>query len=236
MWNLFWVGQPIVDIVYVTIAIQLLLIGIMVWHIPEIFRLSLSSLWAGKEKDLHTYLLRHMPFASFSILTFVQTSISGAFVTWLILRKYGICTIWEVGEFYFPLLILGVVILTLSIRLLSYRLWKWLFLPLHRLDYSSLRYILCSWFWSVSLSFCSLLFLLPCPVHICGITVLSLFLLWRIAVIIFLARDLRVAGLCQAHVFLYLCAHEILPYAYLSVAIMGGMLNSEMQEFLWQQV
>lgn len=236
MWELFWVEQPILDAIYLTNLALFVLLTIVVSSVPDLVKVGFATVVSGKEDELYLFVGRHMPWRQFAFYTFLQQSIGCALLVWLFLRRSELIPSGlSLQELYIPAALFGGFLLLLLVRSLLSRIWKWLFIPQVRVTTWRCRELFLAWLWSATLPFLSIALILPTPPLAVAGVVLVFFLLWRIVFIAKMIRSLREVELSSSRVFLYLCAHEILPLVYLLIAVVAETMNSQVQEFLWQR-
>ncbi len=219
---MFWQYQGLTDFLYIVLGVGLVLLlpllGLFSTFAHFLFREKTSSCRA---EDFALLLGRFISPKLFSFLVFLLNAVLGATLCFFILLRYGYLS-WEmtpVEGLAFSVFIAFFILLIILWRRLNFRIWSNLFMSEEEKHLLFRDHALIAYF--RSLSILVLFFLALTPIDKSVILYLFLFGLVFFALMraFFTLRVLSARIENWFSVFLYLCSCELLPWAYILLAL-----------------
>lgn len=219
----FWTGQIIYDVAYLLLLLGLLFLGFASYRIPRLYPRLFEAAVYYKESIFFEEIKRYIAPSFFLLLGRLQFTLSLSLIVYLFLdakgRLVGIAL--EETLLVLSLLFVGIYLYFVLHRLL-YRTLGYVYLTSSL--YNSWRdgYNLLEWLWSFPLYIAILMMTYSGGFEI-GIWLASItFVLWRLFIIRRTLSVLKETNITYLQLSLYLCTHEIAPFALLAwMAIRG---------------
>lgn len=220
MGELFYTGQLGVDAAIIALFILLSGVAFVVARVPRFFPSIYEALVSGREQEFYSYLARYISPVLFRALSYLQ-SIFGLTLAALLFMIRVQHTEWanEPKDLLPFLLLFALILCFFTLHRLGYRLISWVFVPRAERIHWRWRYTLLEWLWGISSILTACVFLIPETGIVGLVCLICFFLLWRTLLFIKSIPCLRTAEIGWFHLFMYLCAHEILPFLCFGAAV-----------------
>lgn len=218
--NNFWVNQPGTDFFILVLFFLWLVAALLLRRIPSVLYWIYEGIKHRRMEEFTAYVKRftHPAWLNMTIHTMEALSFGMAFFVYYRLRGEIALSDYKASILLFAFISLSVGGFFL-IRRLIYRKLGGLFLPAERFQrFFQMYHLLETLFVILLIIPVTLLWIAPTAQAACYM-VLGLFLLWRLAVCweTLSVAERSVIGII--HLFLYLCAHELMPFIYLYYGI-----------------
>lgn len=218
---MFWQGQAELDILYIVVFLGWGLSLSLVLMLPGLSLVALESYRYRRTDAIQLYIGRFLPYPLFDVLVSLAR---GLFLTSTLLgylRQSPLWTDYGGTEHLLIYLVVGVVVLMFLdvLRRTSYALWAYTFMPL-----LSARYLDAD---RLMISYATLPLLLPLPLmalqpSTSELALVALIVVLALGSLLRIVQSLRrLLGSSDGYVyiFLYLCTHELLPWATLALIV-----------------
>ncbi len=219
----FWTGQIIYDVTYLLLLIGLLFLGFASYRIPRLYPRLFEAVVFYKEDIFFEEVKRYIAPILFLQLGRLQSALVLALTLYLYIDAEGFLA--------------GIALEEMILLLSALFVGMYLFFSLHRSLYRALGYVylstpryrswkngynLLEWLWSLPL-YPALLMMTSTQSLDVGIWIaVTTFFIWRIFVIRRTISVLKETHITHLQLSLYLCTHEVAPFALLAwVAIRG---------------
>lgn len=224
--SLFWSGSDTSDMISLLMLLALLLVAPVYVRMPGLY----GRLWAafrfGREDRLLEEVAHVMPLSLFKGTVRAISSLLLALFCIQLLELQGLLIEYALPDTLLLIPMLWVLFaLFFLLRRLAYRLIGMIYLPPDIWRRWAAGYQVSEWLWLPFLALGIVASLSPRiePAAL-GIAI-GAFLLWRILVIVRTIGAFRLISRDYLLLFLYLCAHEVVPFALLYRSIVDGIAD-----------
>lgn len=229
----FWASQPTIDVLYLTAGIGLLLGLLLLLLVPGLIGLTVNSYLHSRTERVSAYIARYVPYPIYSGAVHLLNALLGANLLLRLMQRLelfelssGPAEVWGI----FLGIFLGLLVWFAFYRI-SFSMWSYIYMPEEGAQLLKQDYFVIAGIRGLLMLPLTLILLSPVSTSIClwllgGSFVLCQSLRWLQAV-----RRLWYGEDSYIYIFLYLCAHELLPWIYLVLGI-SCLRSSEYIEYI----
>lgn len=222
----FWIYQSSIDILTILILLMWATAALIISKVPGLLSNMFIALVSNRGEDFRTFITRFMSQGIFVHLSHIMSALGIAIVVYNFYLTQNMLSLADFNETIAFLAFFTFIILAFFLmRRIIYHILGYIFLKKISVKEFLQQYYLLEWVWYFFLLPTMLLTLLPETRLIAIYIFIFFFVVWRILVCISLLRINRSEMGNPLHLFLYLCAHEILPFVYAAVGI-NYLVNS----------
>ncbi len=225
----FWTGQTIYDLLFTLLILQFGVLGLVSARVPGFFRELLKAVAFSQESVFFATLHRYIRPRLFVLIGRMQNAMLLTISFYLFFDETVSLSSFALGQsVVFLILLFLILLLFFLVRRLFYALFGYLYFDREHVKQWQRRYDLLEWIWGIMLYLVPVIAMSSNSIEIAFWLFISIFILWRIVLLIKTFVDINVRDIGYLQLLLYLCSHEFLPFVYLLVALVYSVNNNEL--------
>lgn len=215
----FTLYEPLANVSYLT-ALVVWLLTLVVWiYPPHLWAVAWESWRQYNVEAGAVYIARFLPQGLFRFLIYLIGSLGGGLLALRLGAGYGVITLTSYGVILLQLLAFSAgIYLFLYLRSVAFKLWRYILFDSSASGLLTQDYFFQDWLRALALALLALLSFSPLSQEALVAVSISVLGLVQLLGWVQVMRRTRGSSTGYLYVFLYLCAHEVVPILYLFVA------------------